>query len=371
MEPAPMPAAADAVVAEEEEEAPGLTWSAFADASYTYQTAHSTTPVASHRAYAGNSGDGTANSGFALQWLGLDVGYDAGEFAATGSLRFGSAVPVYYAANQTDIGIENVTQLYATWRPTETLTLDFGQFGTIYGAEVAESWNNLNYTRGGLYYLMQPFWHTGLRANYSISEEFGVTALVVNGVNNLVDDNDTPSIGLQLAYGTDTFSAALGYLGAIEPSTDGSGFHNFIDLVVTASLDQLSIVFNADLNVSDQDIVFDGAGFERTIDTPAFFGLSLAAGYEISPIVGVAVRGEYLGDANNTLYVAQDGLASSVGVTTLTGTLDLKPVEGSDNFILRWDNRLEMANEDVFFNKDSRPSDQWFASVVGAVITTN
>ena len=36
------------------------------------------------------------------------------------------------------------------------ITLDFGKFDTIYGAEVAESQDNINYTRGVLYWFGQP-----------------------------------------------------------------------------------------------------------------------------------------------------------------------------------------------------------------------
>ena len=46
---------------------------------------------------------------------------------------------------------------------------------------MAESWQNMNYTRGALYFAMQPFWHTGLRGSYQVSDSLGLTALVVNG----------------------------------------------------------------------------------------------------------------------------------------------------------------------------------------------
>ncbi len=98
-------------------------------------------------------------SGFALAFAGADLAYAGEQFGATISLRFGPGVNRFYGGNTSDLGINNITQAYLTWKPVDKLTLDLGQFGTLYGAEVAESWRNVNYSRGGLYYAMQPFWH--------------------------------------------------------------------------------------------------------------------------------------------------------------------------------------------------------------------
>src|SRR5690606_34617904 len=99
-----------------------------------FQTAKSGTPGGGGGAYANNGPGGTAESGFGINWLGADLGYDGGEWGLTGSLRFGDAVPTY---NTGTLG--PITNAYATWRPAEGLSLDLGAFGTIYGAEVAES----------------------------------------------------------------------------------------------------------------------------------------------------------------------------------------------------------------------------------------
>src|SRR5690606_1388132 len=132
--------------------------------------------------------------------------------------------------------------------PTEELTLDFGQFGTIFGAEVAESWQNLNYTRGALYYAMQPFWHTGLRVRYQASEMVGFNAMVVNGTNQaFVPDNNQPAVAGQLTLApVDGLSLALGYLHQIDPMNSDfypgggrAGFDNFFDFVAVYEVGDL------------------------------------------------------------------------------------------------------------------------------------
>jgi len=345
-----------------------LTWNLFVDGSYAYTTQRSGTPVAAHRAWETNSFSSTAgrlsNNGFNLHWLGLDAGYDAGKFAATGSLRFGTAVPIYFGANRSDLGTENLTQAYVSWRPVDALNLDLGQFNTIYGAEVAESWKNLNYSRGALYYAMQPSHHTGLRVNYAINDSVGLTALVVNGANTVVDDNDKPSVGLQLGVTpSDSFSLYAGYLGAFEPSTDVDPFSHFFDLVATVSAGDLKLVLNGDYNIHVD------APTPTGVDNVAFFGVSAAAGYTVSDMFGLALRYEHLGDSDNSIYAFAG--ASDVSVNTLTGTIDVKPVKGLANLIVRWDNRLEFASEDIFFNKDSGATGTWFGSILGVVVTTS
>src|SRR5690606_2938601 len=96
-------------------------------------------------------------------------------------------------------------QAYASWRPGGAdgiLTLDIGKFDTFVGAEVADSHLNYNYSRGLLFWLAQPYYHTGLRANLDLSEQVWLTGLVANGWNNSVDNNFGKTFGLQVNFAT-------------------------------------------------------------------------------------------------------------------------------------------------------------------------
>jgi hypothetical protein len=354
-----------------------MSFMAFVDANYAYSTQRSGSAQPIHRAYETNTGDFATHNGFNLSWFGVDVGYETGDIweggtvGATGSLRFGSAVPVYMAGNATDLGIENLTQAYATWKPNPCWTLDFGQFNTIYGGEVTESWKNLNYTRGGLYYLMQPFFHTGMRASYTLNEDLTFTGLVVNGVNNVVDTNGSPSVGLQISHSGEKHLVSAGYLGALGPKSDHGNFDNFFDLVGALYIDKLTLMLNADLAFSlFRDIDTDAAGrIIRVVDTPTYGGVALTAGYQFTPQFGAALRGEFLQDTHNRLYRFRRD--KRVNLTTATLTFDVKPVEKADNFVIRWDNRLEVSNHDIFSTKSGNIKDKYFESVVGVVVHTN
>ena len=265
------------------------------------------------------------DTGFALSFAGVDAVYDGGTFGATVSLRFGRSVQNYHF-NTADGPIQGtipLTQAFATWTPLDALSFDVGMFGTIFGAEVAESWLNKNYSRGALYFALQPFWHTGLRTTITVNDAFAIKFMLTNDANtswNYDNQNvNTPAVSLQFAITpNDMFNVFVG--GMIEEDNVASGFETFADLVATLNIGDFSAVFNGDLLYS------------RTSDVGAG-GISLALAYQFVPMFGLAYRQEFLFFPS----VAQNLLSTS------TLTFDVKPVKDSSNLIIRLDGRAEAA----------------------------
>lgn len=341
---------------------PGFTLSIFGDAYTDWQTAKVGTPQPGHRTFAANSPANTAENGFSLSFIGLDASWmsKGDAFGVVTSLRFGPSVPLYHGNNPA-LGIDNVVQGYVTWRPIDDLVLDLGQFGSIYGAESMDSFRNLNYTRGVLFDLT-PFWHTGLRAIYAISDAVNATVLVVNGVDNITDDDEAPSVGAQISYApSDKFSVSVGGLFAGDSGTDPSGFDNYFDLTINAGFGDTTLIINAFYNINVDATLPDG-----TTGDAGLFGTAVMIGQAFTPTFGVALRYELLNDAENTVYNAPG--ADSMTVHTATLTLDFKPFKGYENFVLRWDNRYETASEDIYFDGDAMPASTWFASIIGVVV---
>lgn len=315
----------------------------FADAWAGFQSAKSGRPFGGD-VYATTGPDGSAQSGFGLSWLGADIGYDAGAWAVNGSLRFGDGVHIYGTGS-----LGPITNAYVTWRPADGLSLSAGTFGTIYGAEVAESWLNLNYTRGEVYMNLQPFWHTGIKAEYT-KDAFVARALVVNEANSSTLGNGAINVGGQLGYASDVFSAYGGVLQSLAPETSmnyGSAFATFFDFVAVLQVSDFTLVGNFDAN----------AGYKAV---SSYWGGSLAAGYAFTPQFGMAVRGEHLE------FEGDDGLK----LTTGTLTFDVKPVKDTENFVVRLDTRIEHANAPAY-NKPSGPDDDltkdWYSATLGFV----
>jgi len=375
-EPAPE-APAEEPAAEEEEETGPFSYLIFGDAYATVNTAVPGSPSAPWRAYEASAvvtapppgaaapalaGFGAEN-GFGLAFAGLDLAYSAEKFGVTTSLRFGPGVTKFYAADMGGFGVGGITQAFATWKPSDKLTLDFGQFGTPFGAEVAESWINLNYTRGGLYYSMQPFWHTGLRAALALSDSVTLKGMLVDDVNSvslLSTANGDIQAGLQLAVAAGDLGLYIGTLQTL--GTQNVLFDRFFDLVVTYMPGDFSLILNADFNAQDTATELFGGN--------KYLGVSLAAGYAFSPVFGLAGRVEVLDySLDDATAGAATGIGSGDEVITATVTFDVKPVKDLDNVVLRWDNRLEAALDTTpLFDGGGGATDLWFASTVGLVV---
>jgi hypothetical protein len=370
--------------AEEEPAAPAVNLSLFADTYVSYNSSQSNTPVPFHRAYDNNTPydpladfpstpnpDGTTTTpyslgsrkGFGLSVIGLDASFDTGTVGATAFLRFGPSVPIYYAADMGVSGIDSILGGYLTIKPMPELTIDAGYFGTIYGAEVMENYLNLNYTRGALYYAMQPFYHFGAKAAYAINDTVAVRAMVVNGANNVADENDAPALGLQLVL-NDLGGVLDLYVGGFYETGDDSawGIETFFDTVASLSLGDLTLLANFDYNINR------GSG---DADDASNWGVMGTAAYAVTPEVGIAFRGEYLSDPDNAIWTAfppAPDLTGGFTLTTLTGTVDLKPFS---HLIIRPEFRYEIASDDIYADGDGAPTDGWFTAILGLIATTN
>ena len=366
-----------------------------------------------------------STNGFGLAWAGIDISHTADPVGGTLSLRFGPSAKRYNsscfsAKCDADYGLENVKQAFASWRPGgegSPVTLDFGKFDTIYGAEVAESQDNINYTRGVLYWLGQPLFHTGVRLNAELGRFFNARALIANGWNNSVDNNAGKSFGVQFTAhaprgdGHDLIAAALGYLGGPErddylvtqcpagsnfdvnsstlctagngtvssgtigrSSSDSKGWRHFIDLVVTADpIDALHLVANADLGLERVRDAADSSSF----GSEKWWGAMLGARYLISHAFAIGARGEYYHDTRGLTLgsVFTDRAAQTDAIpipedTIFTGTLTLDYVP-TRNLMIRLDNRIDHSSSQIFPKSIRSFSGNLVTSTLGVVVSTN
>ncbi len=333
-------------------EEPTLSSSFFVDSFYMADWNNPSVPNATsdvaHRAF-------DFTNGFALAFAGANLNYQVKQVGVTLDLRFGEGAN-RLIGNPDNPVFSVLKQAYVTWSPSSRLSIDAGQFDTIYGAEVADSWENANYTRGALYYLMQPFYHTGFRTNLSLSDSSSATLMVVNGTNNQVDNNQSPHIGAQYGFSpSDTFGVTAGYytgagssgFGGADATSDKNWEH-FFDRVANLKTGSVRWIGNADYYLSGDE------------GNPSYWGASLAA---IAPIAGqwdLSGRMEYLSDPDLFICGAYKDLV------TATGTLGFHP---SDQIVIRLDSRVERADAAVFA-RGTDMSKTWFASTLGVAVKT-
>lgn len=389
--------------------------SAFADVyagvDYNFPKAQQPNPI---RAY-------DVAQGFALAWVGLDVWRAADPVGGAVSLRFGPEAERLAAACidgdgdcDSDIGLSLVKQAFVSWRPggaTAPVTLDLGKFDTPFGAEVAESQGNINYTRGALYWLGQPAYHTGLRVGADLDRHFNLRFLAVNGWNRSLDNNAGKSLGLQAtlriprAEGVDedALTIAVGYLGgpehddfalvscppgqrfdvAANPSTgcvdsagspggeglvdrgnaNTKGLRHFLDLTtVAAPTPELRLLLNGSLGIDNQRSLADVSTFESVL----WYGVMLGGRYAVTDAFGVAARGEYYGDPDG--YTTGAGAANDVRLVTGTLTADYSPAHF---MVLKLDARLDWSNKRIFPDGLREVAGSSFSTTLGAVFKTN
>jgi len=287
--------------------------------------------------------------GLTVSFVGLDMEYESDDVGATINLRFGTSTPrLLGATSGLPDGMQFLKQAYASWRPFEGAQIDFGQFDTIYGAEVSESWQNHNYSRGALYNLVQPFYHTGFRVAYAPPDTgLTFTGLAVNGWNNVLDDNDMKTFGLQVGYENSGVAVSAGYLGGPEGAGNEDLWRHFADVLVTVEVGDLELAANADYVAEE----LGGGMFDQ------LWGVMVSARLRFAPYVALGLRGEYIGDPD-----------TDTGLATGTFTIEVTPME---HLIIRLDSRVDLSTDDTFQDPSGAPSPTAVSSILGMVVRTN
>ena len=294
----------------------------------------------------------TNYNGFGLNFAGGDVMYTGEKFAVRLDLRFGEGAGMLTP-------IAPVKQAYAAWMPGEKINIDVGFFDTIFGAEVADEWNNANYTRGALYFLRQPFNHMGVRMGAELGEIVGFTAMVTNGGvygGTPIDDNETPALGWQIGLSPDGHSSVR-RRGLREGTRDvglffggnhaASGLNgnkdwvNFFDVVLAMGFDWFHFVFNGDYYLDGNNT---NAAGEKASDFQ--YGHSLALIFDVADKWSIGARGEHL--SGNELF--REGGPDFGGLATGTLTLRYMPVE---YLVISLEGRGEWSTRDIYYSRSA------------------
>src|SRR5437763_13674424 len=134
------------------------------------------------------------------------------------------------------------------------LQVDFGKFVTPAGAEVIETKDNWNYSRGLLFSYAIPFFHFGMRAKYTFNDHYAVAGYLVNGWNNIVDNNTGKTYGGSFFWNPNKkFGVVQNYLIGPELSDNNNAKRQLSDTVVTYSpTGRLSFIVNYDYGRGDR-----------------------------------------------------------------------------------------------------------------------
>ena len=181
---------------------------------------------------------------FALQYGEIAIDYKPNNVGFRADIGFGDAADIVNSSGSATW--RHIQQAYIT-ATKDKITFDFGKFVTPHGAEVIETKDNWNYTRGLLFTWAIPFTHLGGRATYVASDKVTLAGYLVNGWDNVNDENTAKSIGFVGTFKPHSkFTIVTNYLTGKE-GQDTDNMRKMFDGVLTIALhDRFTLMGNYD-----------------------------------------------------------------------------------------------------------------------------
>ncbi len=271
-----------------------------------------------------------------------------------------------------------VNQLYVYWAVSDKITLSLGNFNTYLGYEVISPTGNFNYSTSYMF-SYGPFSHTGLKADFALSDQWSFMAAVMNPTDmtefNLIGSY---TLGGQLGYTTETGSTYLnvlygdqdGKLDTDYPLINGqSSLGNTFQIDLTTGFnvsEKLYVGINTTYNTTAVGQLYNGSVVDKlTGDGAGFYGVAGYLQATTSEKFAIGARGEYFSVFNNGLegVVGMNGDGKgSVFALTLSGNAKV-----ATNLTLIPELRLDTMNENFFVNPSLLPTKNLSSFLIAAV----
>lgn len=294
------------------------------------------------------------HNSFALGMANL-VFSKTGKVGFVADLAFGpraEAANGYVNENGGISSLSLIKQLFVTYTPADWVTLTFGNFSTFVGYEVIDAPLNMNYSTSYMF-TNGPFYHTGLKANFALSDKFGAMLGVFNDTDTKIDVVPGKHFGAQLSYSDGILAAYLNFLTGKQSEGEGADpdiFSHQVDLTATLALGKLGL----GLNVTDR--MFDPAEGS----TNSWFGSALYLNYPIGAGDSkIAFRSEYISDSDGVITGVTD---NSILALTLSGNIHAGP------FIFIPEFRIDSASKEGYFTDENGKGKKSNAGVLFAAI---
>jgi hypothetical protein len=232
----------------------------------------------------------------------------------------------------------NIWQVYGTYLfpvGPNGLQTDFGKFASMLGYETNYAKDNQAFSRAYLFNFL-PFYHSGLRVTYPVSDKVSVLYMLTNGIQQTEDFNDFKSNHLAaIVKPASSLTWTVNYYFGQEQPDGGEpggpdGFFRVFDTYLTYT-PAPAITLGLDVNYVTNEVTTDSASLSLQ-------GTGAYARYQVNSPVAVAVRYERLDDEG--LF---GGINQVLQETTLTAEYKL-----ADGFLVRGEFRRDWSNE-LFF----------------------
>jgi len=220
---------------------------------------------------------------------------------------FGKAFEIFHAAEPGSSALDYIPQAYVSLRPRNAggLQIDFGKFFTSAGAELTENDTNWNYSRS-LIYANGPYYHAGLRVTKPLAESFTVGVQLLNGWNNVEDNNSGKTLGFTTAWTGEKVSWFQTYYTGPEKPETNKGFRNFYDTVLALTPTERAL-FTLNFDYGTEKLIEGGSSDWIAVSGQARF--LLTESFSVNP------RLEYYYDKDGFIT----GTTQKIKEFTLTG----------------------------------------------------
>lgn len=142
------------------------------------------------------------------------------------ALQYGTSVDRNYAA-ENNKSLQSIQEAYGGVKLNEKLWIDAGIFFSHIGIESFISKNNINYTRS-LNADNVPYYASGVRFEYQINEQDVFQLHVLNGWQNIQENNTSKAIGMKYQNSFFTYNNFFGDEKVTTPKSRFRSYHNFI-----------------------------------------------------------------------------------------------------------------------------------------------
>jgi hypothetical protein len=235
-----------------------------------------------------------------------------------------------------------IKQAYFTYKANDKLTFTAGQFGTHIGYEYIDAPLNFHYSINNTFNAGIPFYHLGVKATYAFSDKVSLMGGVVNGTDNVNDNNRGKSlIGQLTVLPAEGFTIYLNTIQGNEANSrvtgkDTSSYFGVLDLVATYQVTD-KVLIGAWLMRGTAKGEFQGGSYFD--EAKHWSAANLYLTYKLSDIVSIGTRLEYFDNRSGARALLTNGNGTDVETVTFTGNfsladgkLTLKPEFRFDNF---------------------------------------
>ncbi|MBG8556114.1 porin [Hymenobacter guriensis] len=315
-----------------------LTFYGFADAYYGYDFNNDNTQDRPGFLYSHDR-----QNEFTLNNAILGMRYQDDNVRGAIGLHSGSYVTANYAAE--DQVFKHIYEAYAGFRPFQKAWLDVGIFGSHIGFESAISKDNWTLTRS-LMAENSPYYQAGARLTYEVGLTLTLTGLVLDGWQNLRDNNQAKALGTQIQW-KPTEKLLINsstFYGQEQPQDTTARrryFHNFYASYTATDRLSLALVFDVGKQQAHRPAGTSGEKYDTWHTGAAYVRYKLADKWT------TALRGEYYKAERGVIIGSYSPAVGNPNAFIRGGSLGLDYAP-TGNVLVRLEGRVLTAADKVF-----------------------